>query len=129
MESQNGKPLAKHEFDEWATATKQTLNSIEQNMVTKSDIADMATKSDLKEYVNKKDLAESEMRVIDVIEKLSTRVKRVLDEDYPAQKKRIARVEFRTERLLKKKLTQVDAQFEEQYRGERPATVDTSKSD
>lgn len=29
MDSTNGNPLTKHEFDEWATATKETLNAIE----------------------------------------------------------------------------------------------------
>ncbi len=129
MESQNGKPLTKHEFDDWATATKQTLNSIEQNMVTKSDIADMVTKSDIKEYVSKKNLAESEKRVIDVIEKLSTRVKRVLDEDYPFQKKRISRVEFRTKRLLGKKLAKTDADFEEEYPGEETLTRQEARAE
>ncbi len=34
MESKNGKPLTTHEFDEWATATKQTLNSIDDRLAS-----------------------------------------------------------------------------------------------
>jgi len=96
-------------------ATKEDLTSL----ATKEDLTSLATKEELKKYISKKDLADSENRVIDVIEKLSTRVKRVLDEDYPAQKKRISRVEFRTEKLLGKKLKITDADFEDKYRGEQ----------
>lgn len=94
----------------------ELLEFIKDNVAMKSE---MISKDNLKEYVSKNDLVQSENRVINAIEKLSTRVKRVIDEDYPAQKKRISRVEFRTEKFLGNKLATTDAHFEHKYRGEK----------
>ncbi len=104
-------------------SNSELLEFIKDTVATKEDLKELATKEDVK-----KDIAESEKRVIDVIEKLSTKVKRVLDEDYPAQKKRISRVEFRTEKLLGNKLTTTDTDFEEKYRGEQRLTKQESGS-
>ncbi len=131
MEANNLKPLTKDEFDVWATATKETLNSIEHNMSTKDDMAGVKSdvacvQSDLATV--KSDLATAKNEILTSVDTLTKRLTTILDQDYPFQKKRISRVEFRTEKLLKKRLTQVDTQFEEQYPGETSATVDTSKS-
>ena len=52
--------------------------AMKSEMATKEDLTSLATKEELKKYISKKDLADSENRVIDVIEKLSTRINPVL---------------------------------------------------
>ena len=54
----------------------------------------------------------------DQLEAIAKNVKKLVDEK-PFQDKRISRVEFRTEKLLGKKLTTTDADFEEKYQGEQ----------
>ena len=76
----NNKLLTKSNFNQWATATKQTLNSIEENMVTKADIADMVTKSDLKNFASKDDLANLKSDILGPIEKLATTINDTLSE-------------------------------------------------
>ena len=99
-------------------SNRELLSFLKENVATKDDL-----KNNLDGIRN--DLSESEKRIkqtldahtqsLDGISKDVQDIKREIVFD----RKRISRVEFRTEKLLGKKLTTTDADFEEKYRGEQ----------
>ncbi len=90
---------------------KTGLDSIKADIV--SIKADMVKKNDFEQFQK-----EEFQPLKSTIEKLATKVKKFVDEDYPASLKRISRVDYRTTKILGDEVQTVDAEFEEQYDGE-----------
>lgn len=85
-----------------------------KDFIRKTDISNFVTRDDIKIFVTKKDIKELNDNILNIAEAF-----KFYFEEYPTTRHQIARLDFRTRKLLVGFIEQVDHEFEKQYRGDQ----------